>query len=52
MIKIQKQKINISIQNKKLITNNTGAAVNFLGVARPTNSSGKIKFVPYSEILI
>ena len=45
MIKIRKQKINISIQNKKLITKNTGAAVNFLGVARPTNSSGKIKYI-------
>ena len=44
MIKVQKQKINISEQNKKLLMKKIGAAVNFIGIARPTNNSGKIKF--------
>ena len=45
MIKVQKQKINISEQNKKLLMKKIGAAVNFIGIARPTNNSGKIKYI-------
>ncbi len=45
MIKVQKQKINISEQNKKLFKKKVGAVVNFIGIARPTNNSGKIKYI-------
>ena len=45
MIKVQKQKINISEQNRKLLMKKIGAAVNFIGIARPTNNSGKIKYI-------
>ena len=45
MIKVQKKKINISEQNKKLLIKNIGAAVNFVGIARHTNNSGKIKYL-------
>ena len=45
MIKIQKQKINISEENKKLLKKKIGAVVNFIGVARPKNSSGKIQYI-------
>ena len=45
MIKVQKQKINITEQNKKLLMKKIGAAVNFIGIARPTNNSGKIKYI-------
>ena len=45
MIKVQKQKINISEENKKLLKKKIGAVVNFIGVARPKNSSGKIHYI-------
>ena len=45
MIKVQKQKINISEENKKLLKKKIGAVVNFIGVARPKNSSGKIQYI-------
>ena len=45
MIKVQKKKINISEQNKKLLMNKIGAIVNFIGIARPTNNSGIIKYI-------
>ena len=45
MIKVQKQKINISEENKKLLKKKIGAVVNFIGVARPKNSSGKIRYI-------
>ena len=43
MIKVQKQKINISEENKKLLKKKIGAVVNFVGIARPKNNSGKIQ---------
>ena len=45
MIKVQKQKINISEQNKKLFKKKVGAVVNFIGIARPKNKSGNIKYI-------
>mgnify|MGYP001254306925 CR=1 FL=1 len=45
MIKLQKQKINISKENKKILKKKIGAFVNFIGIARPTNNSKKIKFI-------
>ena len=45
MIKVQKQKINILEQNKKLLKKKIGAFVNFIGVARPENNKGKIKYI-------
>ena len=45
MIKVQKQKINVSEQNRNLLKKKIGAVVNFIGVARPSNNSGKIKYV-------
>ena len=45
MIKVQKQKINISEQNKKLLIKKIGAAVNFTGIARSENKSGNIKYL-------
>ena len=45
MIKVQKQKINISKENKKLLKTKIGAAVNFVGIARPTNNLGKIQYI-------
>ena len=45
MIKVQKQKINISEQNKKLFKKKVGAVVNFIGIARPENKSGNIKYI-------
>ena len=45
MIKVQKQKINISEENKKLLKKKIGAVVNFIGVVRPKNSSGKIRYI-------
>ena len=45
MIKVQKKKINIIEQNKKLLSKKIGASVNFVGIARPTNKSGTIKYI-------
>ena len=45
MIKVQKQKINISEQNKKILIKKIGAAVNFTGIARSENKSGNIKYL-------
>tara|TARA_B100001123_G_C15102937_1_gene944296 strand:+ start:50 stop:490 length:441 start_codon:yes stop_codon:yes gene_type:complete len=45
MIKVQKQKINILEQNKRLLKKKIGAFVNFIGVARPENNKGKIKYI-------
>ena len=45
MIKLQKQKINISKENKKILKKKIGAFVNFIGVARPENNKGKIKYI-------
>ena len=45
MIKVQKQKINFSEQNKKLFKKKVGAVVNFIGIARPKNKSGNIKYI-------
>ena len=45
MIKVQKQKINILEQNMKLLKKKIGAFVNFIGVARPENNKGKIKYI-------
>tara|TARA_B100000427_G_scaffold323245_1_gene326373 strand:- start:759 stop:1199 length:441 start_codon:yes stop_codon:yes gene_type:complete len=45
MIKVQKQKINISEQNKKLLIKKIGATVNFTGIARSENKSGNIKYL-------
>ena len=45
MIKVHKQKINISEQNKKLLIKKIGAAVNFTGIARSENKSGNIKYL-------
>ena len=45
MIKIQKDKINITEQNKKLFKKKIGAIVTFIGIARPRNRLGKIKFI-------
>jgi len=45
MIKVQKQKIDIVEQNKKLLMKKIGAVVNFVGIARPVNNSGKIKYI-------
>ena len=45
MIKVQKQKINISEQNKKLLIKKIGAAVNFTVIARSENKSGNIKYL-------
>ena len=45
MIKVQKQKINILEQNKKLLKKKIGAFVNFIGVARTENNKGKIKYI-------
>ena len=45
MIKIQKQKINVSKQNRNLLKKKIGAIVTFIGVARPTNNSGRIKYI-------
>ncbi len=45
MIKLQKQKINISKENKKILKKKIGAFVNFVGIARPTNNSKKIQFI-------
>ena len=49
MIKIQKQKINISDENKKLLKKKIGAVVNFIGIARPKNNSGKILFIEIEQ---
>ena len=45
MIKVQKQEINVSEQNRNLLKKKIGAVVNFIGVARPSNNSGKIKYI-------
>ena len=45
MIKVQKQKFNILEENKKLLVKKIGATVNFIGIARPTNNLGKIKYI-------
>ena len=45
MIKVQKQRINVSEQNRNLLKKRIGAVVNFIGVARPLNNSGKIKYI-------
>ena len=45
MIKIQKQKINVSLENKKILKKNIGAFVNFIGIARSKNNTKKIKFI-------
>mgnify|MGYP001439034236 CR=1 FL=1 len=45
MIKVQKQKINIAEENKKLLKKEIGAIVNFIGIARPKNNSGKIQYI-------
>ena len=45
MIKVQKQKFNISEENKKLLVKKIGATVNFVGIARSTNNLGKIKYI-------
>jgi len=45
MIKVQKQKINIAEENKKLLKKEIGAVVNFIGIARPKNNSGKIQYI-------
>ena len=45
MIKVQKQKINISEENKKLLNKKIGAFVNFVGIARPNNNLGKIQYL-------
>ena len=55
MIKVQKQKINVSEQNRNLLKKKIGAVVNFIGVARPSNNSGKIKYIEienYTENLM
>ena len=49
MIKVQKQKINILEQNKKLLKKKIGAFVNFIGVARPENNKGKIKYIEIED---
>ena len=45
MIKVQKQKINIAEENKKLLKKEIGAVVNFIVIARPKNNSGKIQYI-------
>ena len=49
MIKVQKQKINVSKQNRNLLKKKIGAVVNFIGVARPSNNSGKIKCIEIEQ---
>ena len=45
MIKIQKKNFNFSEENKKLLKNNSGAIVTFIGIVRGVKKTKKIQSI-------